>query len=154
MLKKIVGILIIIILIASVLLLTVGGSILPHAGYRVTIHGTAYYNVATGWGVTYESYSSGEDNWMPDLPFTFINDKVYVEVYLMGPGNYHGVTSRISYNPVLWENGFHVPVRWVQPGTYYGHIDLYHVEMDDITGFIELGRTKVASTSFEDITIP
>ena len=151
--KKILGAIIIIILIISVVLLTVGSSILPSAGYRVEVKGTAYYNIATGWGVTYSSYTVVEDNWIPDLPFTFLNDKVDVEVYLSGPGNYHGSTRLPGHNPVLWEHNFDVPIRWVQHGTYSGRIDLYHVDMDDLTGFIQISRIKVASTSFEGLTV-
>lgn len=149
--KPLVGMLLIILLLIVATGFIVASGSFSGDIYKVNINGTVYHDSINGWGVTYDGYSTEQDNW---LPFWFWSDKVDVQVKIQGAGIYSGSVKIGDYNPVYYEKSFVCPVRWVKPGSYSGTITIWHVVYDDMFGLFEKSRTQVGSTPINDLVVP
>lgn len=143
-----IAILIVAIVIAvSFLTIIIAGGISLGGGKKVTIMGTVYYNMITGWGVTYDDSVITDDDFLATLWYMPWETKdIEVKVELSDGKTYSSSAWTDKLNLVLGSTSFSVDLRHVSDGTYSGKIFVYEVEKGLIWG--EKNRVLQATTSF------
>jgi len=139
-------ILIILIIIVSVFAWSASAGI---GGNKVTVTGTVYYNMITGWGVTCDGVSVKEDSFISSplwyMPWETKDINVIVELSNGKTYSADGWVGKL--NLVLGSTSFSVDLRHIPDGSYTGTIYLYEVKKGFLFG--EKSRVLQASTSFE-----
>lgn len=148
--KSKIGLIVIIVLVAVVAVVAAvvaAGGISLGGGNKVTIMGTVYYSVVTGWGVTYDSCIVKEDGFLAVLWYAPWETKDVNVVVEMDNGKTHTADNWIGkVFFVAGSNAFSVDLRHVPDGTYSGRIFVYEVEKGLLWG--ETTRVLQASTNF------
>jgi len=150
MIKSKIGIIVIIVLVALVAIVAVvvaAGGISLGGENKVTIKGTVYYSVVTGWGVTFDSHLVQEDGFFALLWYMPWETKDINVVVNMDNGKTHTADCWAGKtNIISGSNTFSVDFRHIPDGTYSGRIFVYEVEKEFIFG--EKNRVLQASTNF------
>jgi len=148
-----VAILLIVIVIVGVLIAS--GSISLGGNYKVTIQGTAYYDMFNGWGVTYNSYLVQEDSLISVLwywPWETKDIQIKVELQDSNGKIYHGDTWAGTLSSIVGSREFAVELRHIPAGSYTGTIYLYEVEKSWF-GLSESSRNLRGHTGIPQIII-
>jgi len=149
--RKIFIALILVIILSIVGVLVVTGAI-GFGGYRVTVHGTAYYDALGGWGVSYKNRDIAEDNMFTILPgwyWPWETKDVNIVVHLtnLGSGTEYTVdTWSGTLSAIIGSKDFDVTFHHLPQGNYDGMIYLYEVEKGFLFG--ENSRVQKATCHF------
>jgi len=144
------GLIILIILtvvIATFAVVVIAGGISVGGDKKVTITGTVYYNMVTGWGVTYDGSVVTDDGFLALLWYAPWDTKdINVLVEMDNGKTYSADCWAGKMNLVVGSTSFSVDLRHVPDGTYSGKIYVYEVEKGLLWG--EESRVLQASTNF------
>jgi len=143
------------IIIIVALVVVASGSISIGSGYKVTIKGTAYYNMITGWGVSYGGNIIQEDSLFSVMwywPWETKDVQIKVELRSTDGGVYHGETWVGTLSSIVGSREFAAELRHVPVGSYTGTIYIYEVEKIWF-GLSEGGRNLRGTCSISQIDI-
>jgi len=148
--KSKIGLIVLIILVAVVAIVAVvvaAGGISLGGENKVTIMGTAYYNVVSGWGVTYDDSVVTEDGFFALLwYFPWETHDINILVEMDNGKTYSADCWAGKTNIISGSNAFSVELRHIPDGTYSGRIFVYEVEKGFLFG--EKKRVLQATTNF------
>lgn len=149
--KSKIGLIVLIVLVlvvAVVAVVVAAGGISLGGGKKVTIMGTVYYNMITGWGVTYDDSVVTDDGFLAVLWYMSWETKdINIVVEIDNGKTYSADSWAGKTNIISGSNTFSVELRHIHDGAYSGKIFVYEVEKGFLFG--EKNRVLQASTSFE-----
>jgi len=125
------AILIIVVAVVSIFaVVVIAGGVSFGGGNKVTVIGTASYNMLTRWSVSVDDYLVEEDGLFALLwYFPWDTKDILVVAELSGGGNkYKGEGWAGKLNVIAGSAGWSVDIRHVPSGSYSGKVWLYEVE--------------------------
>jgi len=139
-----------ILLIILIIVLLFAFGVIGTGGYKATVHGTAYYDIINGWGVTFNSATVENDGILSFYPgFYWPWETKDINIIAEITNNNQNYESSIwigSSSIIVGSKNFDTVFRHLPVGSYSGSIYLYEVDKG-FWGVFEKNRVLQATCS-------